>query len=139
MERPGIIVAKTDHQRLLTMANGLIERKPELAEELIGELERANVVEDVAVPPGTVQMGSALEYRTDDGTARQVTLVYPADADIAAGRISILTPVGTALLGMSVGATIDFTANDGRRHLLTISSVTPHAVAADEDRRDYAS
>lgn len=125
MERPAIIVAKTDHERLLTMANGLIERKPELAEELIGELERARIVEDGAVPTGTVQMGSTLEYRTEGGVARHVTLVYPADADIASGRISILTPVGTALLGMAVGQTIDFTANDGRQHFLTIASVTP--------------
>lgn len=131
MERPAIIVAKTDHERLLTMANGLIERKPELAEELIGELERARIVEDGAVPPGTVQMGSTLEYRTEGGVARHVTLVYPADADIASGRISILTPVGTALLGMAVGQTIDFTANDGRQHFLTIASVTPRLDAAE--------
>lgn len=130
MKRPKITVAKTDHAKLMTMANGLIERKPEIAEELIAELERAVVVDDRKVPAGTVQMGSSLEYSTEDGATRRVTLVYPGEADIAEGRISIFTPVGTALLGMAVGKTIDFVANDGRKHLLTITAVEQAPPAA---------
>lgn len=130
MKRPKITVAKTDHARLMTMANGLIERKPEIAEELITELERAVVVDDHKVPAGTVQMGSALEYATEDGASRRVTLVYPGDADIAQGKISIFTPVGTALLGMAVGKTIEFVANDGRKHALTITAVEQAPPAA---------
>ena len=130
MKRPKITVAKTDHAKLMTMANGLIERKPEIAEELIAELERAVVVDDRKVPAGTVQMGSSLEYSTEDGATRRVTLVYPGEADIAEGRISIFTPVGTALLGMAVGKTIDFVANDGREHLLTITAVEQAPPAA---------
>lgn len=123
MARPRIVISKSDHARLTQLANGLLERKPELAEELLGELERARVAEDGTAPAGTVQMGSTVEYRTEDDQARRVTLVYPADADIAQGRVSILTPIGTALLGLSVGQSIDFVANDGRRHRLTIVTV----------------
>lgn len=123
MARPQIVISKEDHTRLMQLANGLLERKPELAEELLGELERARVAGNGAALAETVQMGSAVEYRTEDGRSRRVTLVYPAEADIAEGRISILTPIGTALLGLSSGQTISFVANDGREHLLTVVSV----------------
>lgn len=123
MARPRIVIAQADHEKLLQLADALLERRPELAEELLGELDRARVVAGTSVPAGTVQMGSTVEYRTEDDQARRVTLVYPADADIAQGKVSILTPIGTALLGLSVGQTIDFVANDGRKHLLTVVSV----------------
>ena len=44
-----------------------------------------------------------------------MTLVYPPEADIDAGRISVPTPIGTALLGLAEGQSIDWTARDGRR------------------------
>jgi regulator of nucleoside diphosphate kinase len=123
MSKPGIVINKADHVRLVQLANGLLDRKPELAEELLTELERARVVERGQALQNTVQMGSSLEYRTEDGHSRRVTLVYPADADIAQGKVSILTPIGTALLGLRVGQSIDFVANDGRAHKLTVISV----------------
>lgn len=123
MNKPSIVVNKSDHTRLLQLANGLVDRKPEMVEELLMELERARVVEKGAALDGTVQMGTAVEYRTDDGHARRVTLVYPADADISQGKVSILTPIGTALLGLKAGQSIDWVANDGRSHRLTIVSV----------------
>jgi regulator of nucleoside diphosphate kinase len=123
MSRPRIVISKADHTRLMQLANGLMERKPEVAEELLGELERARVVADGKAPGDTVQMGSTVEYKTEDGNARSVTLVYPADADIALGKVSILTPIGTALLGLAIGQTIDFVANDGRKHRLSVVSV----------------
>lgn len=126
--RPHIVICKADHDRLMQLANGLLDRNPDLADELLNELERALVVQPDAVPENTVRMGSTVEYRSDDGQARRVTLVYPADADIAEGKVSILTPIGTALLGLSEGQSIDFVANDGRRHSLTLVSV-----AADRD------
>lgn len=131
MTRPNIVVGRTDYDKLVRIANGLVESRPELADELLGELERALVRDDEAIPAGTIRMGSVVEYRTKENPARRVTLVYPADADIAEGKVSILTPIGTALLGLSAGDTIDFVANDGRQQLLTIVSVetTPSAAA----------
>ncbi len=85
------------------------------------------MVADGSTPADTVQMGRAVEYRTEDGHTRRVELVYPGEADIALGKVSILTPIGTALLGLSVGQTIDFVANDGRKHLLTVVAVSPAA------------
>lgn len=123
MSKPSIVINKSDHLRLVQLANGLLDRNPEVAEELLTELERARVVEKGAVLQDTVQMGSTLEYRTGEGQSRRVTLVYPAEADIAQGKVSILTPIGTALLGLRSGQSIDWTANDGRTHRLTIVSV----------------
>ena len=131
MSKPAIVVNKTDHARLTQLANGLLDRKPEMAEELLTELERARVVEKGTTLQGTVQMGSTVEYGTNDGQARRVTLVYPAEADISQGKVSILTPIGTALLGLKAGQSIDWVANDGRSHRLTIVSVeAPEAEAA---------
>lgn len=127
MTKPGIVINKSDHLRLTQLANGLLDRKPELAETLLVELERARVVERGAVLESTVQMGSTLEYRTGEGQARRVTLVYPAEADIAQGKVSILTPIGTALLGLKAGQSIDWIANDGRAHELTIVSIEARA------------
>jgi regulator of nucleoside diphosphate kinase len=121
MKKPNITIRQTDHQKLLQLANGLVERLPELADELLGELERARV--EISSPPNTVQMGATVEYESDDGRRRRVTLVYPQDADIAQNKISILTPIGTALLGLGVGQSIQWTTNDGRNRTLTIRTV----------------
>lgn len=121
--KPKILVNKTDHDRLTLLANGLLDKKPDPADELLSELERAQVVEADAIPPDTIQMGTTLEYEPHDGHKRRVTLVYPAEADIAEGKVSILTPVGTALLGLRPGQSIDWVANDQRPHRLTVVSV----------------
>lgn len=121
MKKPTITIKQADHEKLLRLANGLAERLPELADELLGELERARVAS--STPPNTVQMGTTVEYGSDDGNRRRVTLVYPQDADIAQDKISILTPIGTALLGLGVGQLIEWTTNDGRNRTLTILAV----------------
>lgn len=130
MRKPRITIGKADHARLLQLANGLYDRNPERAEELLGELDRARVVEQDKVPGDAVRIGTTLEYRTDDGEPRRITLVLPADADISSNRISVLTPIGTALIGLSSGQSIDFTANDGRAHRLTVATVEHPADAA---------
>lgn len=123
MARPKIVVGETDHKKLTVLADSLMQRRPEIAEHLATELERARVAKDEATA-GTVQMGSVVEYEIESGASRRVTLVYPADADIESGRISILTPIGTALLGLKPGQSIDYSSNDGRKHTLTVLSVS---------------
>jgi regulator of nucleoside diphosphate kinase len=94
-----------------------------VAEELTAELDRARVVADASMRDDVVRMGSTLSYATDTGETRTVTLVFPAEADISAGRVSILTPIGAALIGLSPGQSIDWEARDGRVHRLTVESV----------------
>jgi len=119
---PEIIVADSDYERLTNLATAALERVPETAEELLTELERATVVPDDALPGGVVRMGSVVEFRTDEDQKR-VTLVFPADANIAAGKVSVLTPIGAALIGLSEGESINWTARDGTSHELTILAV----------------
>jgi regulator of nucleoside diphosphate kinase len=123
--KPKIIVSNSDHSRLVGLASAAQERLPEVAEELLSEMERADVVAADAVPANVVQMGSTVTFVSDGAQERRVTLVFPADADIGAGKVSIMTPIGTALIGLSPGQSISWTARDGRKHELTILDVTP--------------
>jgi regulator of nucleoside diphosphate kinase len=125
---PEIIGGDSDHVRLTSLATAALDRLPQAAEELLTELERAKIVADGAVPNDVVRMGSTVEYRTEEDQ-RRVTLVFPADADIEVGKISVLTPVGAALIGLTQGESMTWSARDGRSHELTILAVEPPAPA----------
>lgn len=128
-QKPTIIVSHTDQRRLTTLATDALERFPDVAEELLSEMERADVVTAEAIPPNVVQMGSGVVFQSDNGETRRVSLVFPGQADIAAGRISILTPIGAALIGLSEGQSIAWKTRDGRSRQLTI--LTVEGMAAD--------
>jgi len=121
--KPEIVIRADDHDRLSKLAEGLLDRLPEVATELLDEVERARVVPADAFPGNAVAMGSALTYETEDGVEHRVTLVYPDQADISLGRISILTPVGAALIGLSEGQSITWVTRDGRRRKLVVTQV----------------
>ena len=128
---PQIVVGAAEHQQLVELATAGLDRNPEVAEELLSELDRASVVSNDAVPEDVVRMGSRVRYRTDDDSAeRQVTLVYPAEANIDEGKISVMTPVGTALIGLRSGQSIDWLTHDGRQQVLTVLDVHQADVAA---------
>ena len=121
--KPAITITRSDDERLQRLANSILERNPELAETLLSELDRAQVVTDARIRPDVIRMGSTVRYSTETGEERTVTLVYPNEADIAEGRISVLTPIGIALIGLSSGQAMDWTARDGRVHRLTVLDV----------------
>ena len=121
--KPAIIMSRDDHARLTRLADSVAGGNPELADDLFGELERARVVANIVRHTDVVRMGSTLHFTTDTGEERRVTLVFPAEADIAEGKISILTPVGIALIGLAAGQSMEWTARDGRVHRLTVESV----------------
>lgn len=121
--KPAITVTRTDSERLWRLAESFADRNPVVAEELLSELDRAKIVDDGRIPPDVVRMGSVLRYTSDLGEDRRVTLVFPGKADIAEGKVSILTPIGVALIGLSARQSIDWTARDGRLHRLTVESV----------------
>ncbi|MCB1446120.1 MAG: nucleoside diphosphate kinase regulator [Rhizobiaceae bacterium] len=122
-KKPKILVSDADLPRLTRLADAIADQLPDLADELLEELERARVVKAAQLPDTVVRMGSTVSYSSDDGQTKTITLVFPAEADIAAGRVSILTPIGTALLGLSPGQSMEWTARDGRRHKLTVDGV----------------
>lgn len=120
---PEIVLGQADHATLNRLAIAGLDRTPDLSDQLLNELDRAHVIADADVPGDVARMGSRIRYRTSDGQVHDVTLVYPAQADIALGHVSVMTPVGTALIGLRSGQSITWRDRAGRRHLLTVISV----------------
>ena len=129
-QKPHIIVSEGDERSLTRLAADVLGRSPDLGEELLAEVERARILPGSSVPRGVVQMGSIVEFRQEGGRTRRVQLVYPGKADIAVNRISILTPIGTALLGLREGQSIEWKARDGRTCRLTVISARAGSGAA---------
>lgn len=127
--RPAITIARSEHERLSNLADMLAERDPHAAEQLASELDRAKIVDDARMASGIVRMGSLAEFRIDDEASQTAELVFPKDADISRHRISVLTPVGAALLGLSAGQSIEWAARDGRVRRLSVLAV--HAAQPD--------
>jgi regulator of nucleoside diphosphate kinase len=141
---PPIVVSETEQQRLTTLATAseLMQRAHGVARTLLAELARADVVPDGSLPPHVVRMNSRVEFQIDGRKRPSVELVFPRKANIGEGRISILTPVGTALLGLRAGQSMPVVGNDGREHTLTVVAVydPPHGASrAPTDARDSAS
>ena len=138
--KPSIAMTRSDHDALARLAEAISGKNPEVADQLFEELERARVVADLHLRPNVVRMGSTLRFTTDAGEDRTVTLVFPGEADIAAGKVSVLTPIGAALIGLSAGQSIDWTGRDGRVHRLTVENVErafslPAAIQAESEVR----
>ncbi|MFE1599737.1 nucleoside diphosphate kinase regulator [Methylobacterium sp. ID0610] len=127
---PAIKVTAFDHERLAGLAAAAMDRMPEVAAYLADELDRAQVVRSGKAASGFVRMGSNVDFRDDTtGKVQAVTLVYPGEADIGQGRISVLTPVGAALLGLSKGQSIDWATRLGVAKRLTVLDVREPAFA----------
>lgn len=122
--RPRIVIAARDHARLLSITEAAARNTSPVAEYLSEELTRAEVVPDAQAPGHIAQMGSTITYRDDaTGRTRTVTLVYPAEANIEQQRISVLTPIGAALIGMSPAQSISWPSPDGGFGSLTVLDV----------------
>lgn len=95
------------------------------------EIGRADVREPSAIPHDVVTMNSVVACRdASTGETRELRLVYPRDADASRGHVSVLAPVGAALLGLSVGQSIDWPLPGGRSTRLTASAVLYQPEAA---------
>lgn len=129
--RPEITLVQSEHRKLLILAAAATETPALAAESLLAEMERAVVVPDGSLPPDVVAMGSRVRYRTDKDEIVEVTLVYPADGDDFRGKVSVLTPLGAALIGLRTGQSITWDAGAGEANMLTVLSV----VQAVEARR----
>jgi regulator of nucleoside diphosphate kinase len=134
--KPAITLTRTDHDRLSRLAESAPAHNADIAEQLFQELDRARVVADERIAASVVRMGSRIRFSSDAGADRTVTIVFPGEADIAAGKISILTPIGAALIGLSSGQSIEWTARDGRTHRLRVECVDETAMRT--EARDAA-
>lgn len=128
-ELPSILVTTDEMRRLNALANSSMEIFPRVAQFLAREMDRANVLPDGSDLPGVVRMGSRVSYRDEKtGEVREVVLVYPHEADISQRRISVLTPVGAALIGLSVGQAIEFQTPGHHARMLTVLDVVSESL-----------
>lgn len=120
---PPIFVPATDYDRLVSLAESAVRHQRDAAEFLLRELERASTVAP-PVPKRVVVMGSHVQFHDGSAaSAQDAQLVYPVDANSEEKRISVLTPVGAALLGLSEGQTMPWRTRDGREKTLTVLKV----------------
>jgi len=122
--RPPIAIDANHFARLSALSSLTSEPMMEVCEYLREELDRAHVLPAEKLRPDIVSLGSQVEFRDEQtGKIQEIILVYPLDADIARRRVSVLTPVGAALLGLSVNQTISFRARTGERRELKVLKV----------------
>lgn len=117
-----IYITETDRERL----EGIISSAPSSPniEGLQDELDRANIVRSEEVPPDVVTMNSKVSFKdVATGKESKMVLVYPKDADVEHGKISILAPVGSALIGLKVGDEIEWPVPSGKTRILQIMGV----------------
>ncbi len=121
---PKIVVNQDDLAHLEGLAEGAMQRNPALADRLLDELGRARVVAAAKMPANVVAIGSTVTYRDETtGQEKAITLVYPEDADIARGRVSVITPIGVALIGLAEGAAFHWDTRENQRRMLTVIRV----------------
>jgi regulator of nucleoside diphosphate kinase len=122
--RPDAITMTTqDHTRLTQLVERYAEgRFADLAEALDDELARARIVPQSAIPPDIVTMNSTCVFRfADTDERREVTIVYPEQADFDTQRVSVLAPIGAALLGLGAGQSIRWPTPEGERELEVVA------------------
>lgn len=119
VKRPNqITVTDRDLEKLLLM---LENHDDPAADSLESELDRAVVVPQSDIPSDVVTMNSQVTYEDcQSGARRTVRLVYPAEANSAAGRVSVLAPIGSALLGLAVGQEIEWAVPSGRKRIRVV-------------------
>ena len=100
MKNEELLIADTDYVRLAPLAGH---------DALAEELSRATVVPAERMPANVVRMHSRVTYLDErSGERREVELVFPEEADMASGKVSVLAPVGSALLGLATGSRIEW-------------------------------
>ena len=133
---PNLIISSCDLQQLEALLDALPVEACKDQRDLIEELERADIRPLAEMPPDAVRMRSTVRFSMDMPPDQLcLTLVYPHEADFDKGRVSVLAPVGSALLGLSVGQTIDWTAPGGRQLRLRVTAVHYQPEAAGDFHR----
>lgn len=122
--RPPIRMIDSEADAITNLALAAEDRLPDVSALLLDEVARAQIRPAGRIGDDVVTMMSSVAF-TDEasGTERVVQLVYPGDADIAAGRVSILSLVGAGLIGLREGQSIVWPDRSGKERRLRISAV----------------
>ena len=128
MSRPAIVLTAEDHLLLSRTVSGAGDGLADLAAELARELDRARILPEGRSSPDHVRIGSRVSFRDEaTGKASTIKLVRPEEADVDAGRISVMTPIGVALIGMAAQKSINWATRSGEIRRLTVTEVTDPA------------
>ncbi len=123
-KKPALIISSVDVERLEHLLENLPKDDFPGKEDLEEELLRANVVPPEEVPSNVVTMNSTVHFETKPGGKKfLMTLVYPTDTGKIENSISILAPVGSALLGLSIGDEIEWPRPGGGKITLRINDI----------------
>jgi len=123
--KPKIMISSLDAERLEMLLETLSQNAFPGRDDLEAELARAEVVDPKEIPPTVVTMNSTVRFRVESSAEEFcLTLVYPKDVDTSGEKISILAPVGSALLGLSQGDEIEWPKPGGGVLRVRIVEVT---------------
>jgi regulator of nucleoside diphosphate kinase len=128
MTLPAITISEKDREQLMSVATAAISgvRPAQGASMLLSEIGRATVV--VSLPKGVVNVHSDVEFLDHvDKVVARARLVYPDDAMAGTNSISVLTPLGAALIGLSEGDSISWCTRTGNVRSVTVLRVSPAA------------
>jgi regulator of nucleoside diphosphate kinase len=131
--RPQIHLLASESDLVAALALRLEHQQPAVAAMLLGEIDRAELYEPETLPADAVRLGSDVDF-VDENTSqlRKIRLVLPALANIAEGRISILTPMGAALYGLRTGDSIDWPDLDGKSRKIRIVRVLQEGAESEQ-------
>ncbi len=123
--KPEITVSTSDLERL----EGLLSKPPTRnrsdLDGLRAELDRANILDTDGMPADVIMMNSRARFREEtSGREYELTLAWPHEANAADGKVSIFSPAGSALLGLSVGQCIDWQTTEGHAIQLRVLAVS---------------
>lgn len=128
--QPSLLITQRDYEKLSSLLSGIRSNSTELLEE---ELNRAQIISANDIPKDVVTMNSKVSFMDLDSEKEwTVSLVYPHAANVEEDRISILAPVGVALIGLKVGQEINWPLPNGRAKRLKVISVLYQPDAAGE-------
>lgn len=117
-----VLIVETEFHRLMKVAEAMEQRNPIEAEPLLAKLDGALTVAENKAPDDLVRLGSSVVYASGS-YEKTIAIVFPADADIDAGKIAVTSPLGVALLGRRTGHEVFLRARDGKETPLSIVAV----------------
>ncbi|MEO1969461.1 MAG: nucleoside diphosphate kinase regulator [Sphingomonadaceae bacterium] len=124
-EKPEIHLVDSEADTLSNLAMAAEARSPEVTAKLLEEIDRAIVHSRAELPTHVVSMGSRVQFVDEgSGARRTVDLVWPGEANIEEGRLSVMTLVGAGLIGMQEGEAIEWPDRTGHFRRLRIAKVS---------------
>ena len=122
---PAIVISSLDLERIESLLEQPPHRDSPGSTALRAELARANVLDPAEMPGDVITMNSVATFVDESSDeSREISLVYPRDADTAINKISVFAPVGSAMLGLRVGQSIDWKVPGGRSLRLRVTGIS---------------